>query len=271
MGYDNILLETSDHIATITLNRPEKLNALSPALLEELVQALEAVHDDHDMHVLILTGAGRAFSSGFDIAPGRHRPDAPVTANWDATHLAPRSVMKLWNMRQPTITAVNGFALAAGNVLALAADIVIASEQAQFGEPEIRHVAHSPAILLPYMMPFRHLHWFYYTGETIDAHTAEKWNMVNKVVPADRLLDEARAVAQRIAMVPPFAAQMMKRSIKGVYDKMGFNEALEHHLMLRMIEGMTPNVPEKEALRAIREEQGLKAFLEARDKPFRSS
>jgi enoyl-CoA hydratase/carnithine racemase len=122
------------------LNRPEKLNALSPALLEEFTQALDAINDDQDINVLIVTGAGRAFSSGFDIAPGRHRPDAPVTANWDATHLAPRSVMKLWNMRQPTITAVNGFALAAGNVLALAADIVIASEQAQFGEPEIRHV-----------------------------------------------------------------------------------------------------------------------------------
>jgi enoyl-CoA hydratase/isomerase-like protein len=106
MAYENILLETSDHIATITLNRPEKLNALIPALLEEFTQALEAINDDHDINVLIVTGAGRAFSSGFDIAPGRHRPAAPVTANWDATHLAPRSVMKLWNMRQPTITAI---------------------------------------------------------------------------------------------------------------------------------------------------------------------
>lgn len=271
MDYENILLEKSDHIATITLNRPEKLNALSPALLEEFTHALDRINDDHEINVLIVTGAGRAFSSGFDIAPGRHRPDAPATANWDATHLAPRSVMKLWTMRQPTIAAVNGHALAAGNVLALAADIVIAAETARFGEPEIRHVAHSPAIVLPFMIPFRHLHWLYYTGDTIDAHTAEKWQMVNKVVPAERLLDEARQAAKRIATVPPFAAQMMKRSIKGVYDKMGFSEAFEHHLMLRMIESMTPNVPEKEALRAIREEQGLKAFLDARDGPFRQA
>jgi enoyl-CoA hydratase/carnithine racemase len=91
----------SDHIATITLNRPKKLHVLSPALLEVFVQALDTVNDDHNIRVRIVTGGGRAFSSGCDIAPGRHRPNAPVTANWDATHLAPRSVMQLWNMHQP--------------------------------------------------------------------------------------------------------------------------------------------------------------------------
>ena len=93
--------------------------------------------------------------------------------------------------------------------------------------------------------------------------------MVNKVVPADDLMDEARKVAARIAMVPPFATQTMKRSIKATYDKMGFSEAFEHHLMLRMIESMTPNIPEREALNAIRDAEGLKSFLEARDGPFR--
>ena len=269
MAYQYIMLDKSDHIATITLNRPEKLNALSSALLQEFSDALDDVHDDHDVNVLILTGAGRAFSAGFDITPGQSYADHAVTDNWDSTHLAPRTLMKLWNIRQPTISAVNGYALAAGNVLAMTADIVIASDQAVFGEPEIRHVAHSPAILLPFMIPFRHLNWLYYTGDTIDAQTAEKWNMVNKVVPADDLMDEARKVAARIAMVPPFATQTMKRSIKATYDKMGFSEAFEHHLMLRMIESMTPNIPEREALNAIRDAEGLKSFLEARDGPFR--
>ena len=192
-----------------------------------------------------------------------------VMPNWDATHLAPRTLMKLWHLRQPTISAVKGYALAAGNVLAMTADIVIAAENATFGEPEIRMVAHSPAILLPYMIPFRHLHWLYYTGDTIDALTAEKWNMVNKVVPTESLMDEARKVAERIAKVPPFAVQTMKRSIKATYEKMGFSEAFENHLMLRMMESSAADVPEKEALDAIRQEQGLKAFLEARDGPFR--
>ena len=269
MDYQYIELEKKDHIATITLNRPEKLNSLSAGLLTEFGGALDDIQDDHDINVLILTGAGRAFSSGFDISPGQTHQDRPATASWDATHLAPRTLMKLWHLRQPTISAVNGYALAAGNVLAMTADIVIASEDAKFGEPEIRHVAHSPAILLPFMIPFRHLHWLYYTGDMIDARTAEKWNMVNSVVPVDRLQDEAWKVAQRIAKVPPFAVQMMKRSIKGTYDRMGFTEAFEHHLMLRMIEGMSSDVPEKEALNEIREDQGLQSFLEARDGPFR--
>ena len=123
--------------------------------------------------------------------------------------------------------------------------------------------------MLPYMIPLRHLHWLYYTGDTVDAQTAEKWNMVNWVVPADELMDSARKAATRIANVPPYAVQMMKRSIKGTYEKMGFSEAFEHHLMIRMIEAMQPDVPEKEALEAIKQEQGMRAFLEARDALFK--
>ena len=268
MDFQFIKVDKHERVATITLNRPEKRNALSAGLLREFSDALDDIQDDHDVNAVIITGAGRSFSAGFDISPGQAYEERPSTANWDATHLPPRTIMKLWKLRQPTISAVNGHAVAAGNVLAMTADIVIASEDAIFGEPEIRHVAHSPAILLPYMIPFRHLHWLYYTGDMIDARTAEKWNMVNKVVPADQLLDEARRVAERIARVPPFATQMMKRSIKGTYEKMGFSDAFEHHLMLRMIESMTPDA-DKQALDDIRQQQGLQTFLEARDGPFR--
>ena len=270
MQYTTVKLEKQDRVAVLTLDRPEKMNALSAQLLDEFTVALDDVHDDHDINVLIVTGAGRAFSAGFDLTPtSDHGEYSPATANWDAMHKAPRAIMKLWNLRQPTISAVNGHALAAGNVLAMTADIVIASESATFGEPEIRHVAPSPAVLLPFMIPFRHLHWLYYTGDTIDALTAEKWNMVNRVVPAETLMDDAMAAASRIADVPAYATQMMKRSIKGVYDKMGFADAFEHHLTLRMIEQMAPDVPEKEALNEIRQEFGLQMFLDARDGPFR--
>ena len=269
MTYEFIKLDKSERIATLTLNRPAKRNALSAELLAEFSDALDDVHNDHDVNVLILTGAGRAFSAGYDISPGQAAEDAPATAYWDAKHQPARTLMKLWYLRQPTIAAVNGHALAAGNVLAMTADIVIASEDAVFGEPEIRFVAHSPAIMLPFMIPLRHLHWLYFTGDAIDARTAEKWNMVNWVVPADELMADARKAAARIANVPPYAAQMMKRSIKGTYEKMGFSDAFEHHLMLRMIEAMAPDVPEKEALAAIRENEGMRAFLEARDAPFR--
>lgn len=267
--YQFITLEKSERIATLTLNRPEKRNALSAGLLEEFSDALDDVHNDDEVNVLILTGAGRAFSAGYDISPGQEAPDMPATAFWDAKHLPARTLMKLWHLRQPTIAAVNGHALAAGNVLAMTADIVIAAEDAVFGEPEIRFVAHSPAIMLPYMIPFRHLNWLYLTGDTIDARTAEKWNMVNRVVPAEELMSEARKAATRLANVPPYASQMMKRSIKGAYEKMGFSDAFENHLMIRMIEAIMPDVPERDMLAEIREQQGMRAFLEARDALFR--
>ena len=268
MDYDFIQLEKDNGVATLTLNRPEKMNALSAALLREFSDALDDVDNDQDVNVLLLTGAGRAFSAGFDISPGQAHEGVAPTAQWDATNLGPRTIMKLWDLRQPTICAVNGHALAAGNVLAMTADIVIAADNAVFGEPEIRFVAHSPAIMLPYMIPFRHLNWLYFTGDTVDAQTAERWNMVNKVVPADSLMDEAMKAARRIAGVPPYAAQMMKRSIRGAYEGMGFTDAFENHLKIRMVEGMADDVPEKEALRAIREEQGMRAFLQARDAAF---
>ena len=269
MAYETLLFEKTDHVAKITLNRPDKMNALSGQLLSELSDAFDAVNGDDDVSVLIITGAGRAFSAGFDISPGGSRSEIPSTARWDAGHQPARIIMKLWQIRQPTIAAVNGHALAAGNVLAMSADIVIASESATFGEPEIRHVAHSPAIMLPYMAPFRHLSWFYYTGDTIDARTAERWNIVNKVVPPADLQDEAWSAAERIAKVPPFAVQMMKRSIRAAYDRMGLSDGFNDHLMLRMIEGMTPGVPEKDALDEIKNDQGWRAFLDARDGPFR--
>ncbi|MFN8557852.1 MAG: enoyl-CoA hydratase/isomerase family protein [Dehalococcoidia bacterium] len=265
--FDNIILERSDGIATVTMNRPEKLNALSTELLADLRQACDIIEEDHDVRVVVLTGAGRAFSSGFDIAP-RERPLYSATERWDATHLWPRTLLRFWYLRQPTIAAVNGYAMAAGNVLAMSCDVVIASEQAIFAEPEIRHVAHSPFTFLPYMTTNKRLNWFYLTGDSIDAQTANEWGLTTKVVPHDQLAAEARRAAQRIAMVPPFAAQIMKRSIQQVYDKMGFTEAFQHHLVMRMAEGLVPGVPEKDALNKIREERGLKAFLEERDGPF---
>ncbi|MGH2588784.1 MAG: enoyl-CoA hydratase/isomerase family protein [Dehalococcoidia bacterium] len=265
--FATILLEKREGIAKVTLNRPEKLNALSSDLLADLRTAFDDIEADHDVRVVILTGAGRAFSSGFDIAP-HARPEVKVTERWDQTHLAPRTVLRPWFVRQPVIAAVNGFAMAAGNVLAMACDIVIASEQAVFAEPEIRHVAHSPFTILPFLTTNKRLNWFYYTGDNLDAHTAEQWGLVTKVVPHERLEEESWRAAQRIAMVPPFATQIMKQSIRQTYDKMGFHDAFQHHLTIRMAEGLVPGVPEKDNLNKIRDESGLRAFLETRDGPF---
>jgi enoyl-CoA hydratase/carnithine racemase len=152
--YENLLFEQTDSIATITLNRPEKLNALSQGLLSELRDVLDRVEIEQDVRVVLITGAGRqAFSTGFDLNPRELAVDAPRDeADWNR-HIKRNfeTLMRIWNLRQPVIAAVNGHAVAAGSNLALICDIALAAENATFGEPEIRHFALSPLLLLPYL------------------------------------------------------------------------------------------------------------------------
>jgi len=270
MAFESLIYETDDDgIATITLNRPERRNALNRDLLHELEEAFDAVEANDNIRAAVITGAGAAFCSGYDLTPNQAQPEYSATERWEHTHWQAKLVLRPWSMRVPVVAAVDGPAAAAGNVLALSCDIVIASERAQFGEPEIRHVAHSPGILLPFLTGNRHLREFYYLGDFIDAKKAAEWNLVNKVVPAGEALEEALKTARRMALVPPFALQMMKRSINAVYDAAGFADGQREHLMLRMIEGLTPDVPEREMLMKTRQEQGMRAFLDARDGPFR--
>lgn len=269
--YENIIYEVDgDGVATITLNRPERRNALSHPLMHELDDAFDAIDADDNVRIAVITGAGAAFCSGYDLTPNQERPNYSPTERWENTHWQAILVSRPWFSRVPFIAAVDGPAVAAGNVLAMSCDIVIASERAQFGEPEIRHVAHSPHVLMPFITANRHLREFYYTGDVIDAQTAEKWDMINKIVPTGQALEEAQKMARRIAQVPPFALQMMKRSVNAVYDAQGFSKGQQDHLMLRMIEMLTPDVPEREMLTKVRMEQGMRAFLEARDGPFRT-
>ena len=268
--YETVMYEVGDDgVAMVTLNRPERRNALDPQLLHELEEVFDAVENDDNVRIAVITGAGSAFCSGYDLTPNQERSTYSATERWEHTHWQARLVSRPWYSRVPWIAAVDGPAAAAGNVLAMSCDLIVASERAQFGEPEIRHVAHSPHVLMPFLTNNRHLREFYYTGDFIDAETAEKWDLVNKVVPAGEALDAAMAMARRIAQAPPFALQMMKRSITAVYNAQGFEKGQNDHLMLRMIEGLTPDVPEREHLGRVRMEQGMRAFLEARDGPYR--
>ncbi len=268
--FETLLYEVGDDgVALVTLNRPERRNALDYQLLHELDEVFDAVEGDDAVRIGVITGAGPAFCAGYDLTPNQDRPNYSATERWERTHWQARLVVRPWHSRVPWIAAVDGPAAAAGNVLAMSCDLVVASERAQFGEPEIRHVAHSPHVLLPWVTSNRHLREFYYTGDFIDAATAEKWDLVNRVVPTGEALNEAMAMARRIAQVPPFALQMMKRSISAVYNAQGFEKGQNDHLMLRMIESLVPDVPEREHLGKVRQEQGMRAFLEARDGPFR--
>lgn len=168
-GRDEVRFERVEGVAVVTLDRPDKLNALTPSMVTRLTEVLDEVHLDKSIRVVVLTGAGvRAFSVGFDL-DGLDMPTRTddVTAATEANFQA---LMRIWQLRVPVVSAVDGYAVAAGANLALLADIVIASSRATFAEPEIRHYALSPLLLLPWFAnnPKR-VNYLYFTGDRFDA------------------------------------------------------------------------------------------------------
>jgi enoyl-CoA hydratase/carnithine racemase len=202
-------------IATLTLDRPAKLNALGPDMLVELERHLSTIDRDSEIRVVIFTGAGhRAFCVGADINA------------WSA--LAPLDMWRVWireghrildrlaGLRQPTIAAINGYAFGGGLELALAADIRIAAEPATFAMPEVA-IGTLPGWAgtrrLPETIGAARAKQMIFSGARIDAPTAERWGLVNEVVPADALMSRARALADEIAANAPLSVQLAKAAV----------------------------------------------------------
>jgi 2-(1,2-epoxy-1,2-dihydrophenyl)acetyl-CoA isomerase len=213
--YTVLSLEREGHVATITLNRPEKLNALSRDLIDELHVALDEVSDDSDIRVLILTGAGRGFCSGADVGrqleslEGRQAPptapQGPVI-----TELGPH----IRRIPQPVIAAVNGVAAGAGFAIALASDVRIASEAARFSCIFIKRSLvpdTAASYTLPKLVGNGIAREMALTGNIYSAQWALEKGLVNKVVPADKLLEEAMALANDIAANPPLSVRATKQ------------------------------------------------------------
>jgi len=212
----NIIVETDGHVGIITINRPEKLNAMTPEMARALVAAVEACNGDDAIRCVILTGAGeRAFCAGSDIRTlddyetpwaFRNRPDY-----CDAI----RALLK------PSIAAVNGYALGGGLETAMACDIRIASDTASFAAPEVKlgwiggggmaaNLAHAVGPSNAALMIM--------TGDPIDAATAERWGLVSRVVPQAELLAEAKKIATAIAARAPIAAETAKLNLRAAWD-----------------------------------------------------
>jgi enoyl-CoA hydratase/carnithine racemase len=263
---DWVLVERRGHVARMVLNRPARLNALA---LPEGRQALNAVLNqleaDDEVHVAILTGAGdRAFCTGWDMESIGELNQAELEAVIRDNLLL---FLQLWQLRQPVIAAINGYALGAGAGLAMACDLAIAAEHARLGEPEIRHYALSPFMILPFLTHSRAVHEYYYIGDMLDAAAMLRLGLVNQVVPGDELETAAWAMAERLARVPPFAVQMKKRSLRQAYELMGLGAAVRQNALADALV-IGANLPEQKALLDLLVQEGMRAFLQARDGPF---
>lgn len=210
-----ILFEIHDTIATLTLNRPEKLNALSLAMLEQIEAAIAALENHRDVRVVIVTGAGeRAFCVGADVNEwGQLITDDPLAMwrVWDRT--GHRIFERLARLHLPTLAAINGLALGGGLELALACDLRIAAEHAEFAMPEVK-IGTQPGWLgsqrLPTLIGIARAKQMIFTGARISARIAERWGLVNEVVPREQLIARAHALANDIAANAPLAVQFAK-------------------------------------------------------------
>jgi enoyl-CoA hydratase len=222
---DSLKVEVSeDGIATLTLNRPDKRNALSIELRDSISSTLESWHDDHAVKVVILTGAPPVFSAGFDLA---EFGDADLARQ--IRHSSTRYHRTVWAFPKPTIAAVNGAALGGGFDLATLCDLRIASTEASFGHPEIKFGA--PPLFTPLRWIVGHgiARDLCLTGRRIDAEEALRIGLVSRVVAPERLADEAQSVAREIAQAPERTLVATKRYLTG-NPGLGFEDAfrIEH-------------------------------------------
>jgi len=214
MNYETIILEIKDHIATITLNRPDRLNALNDQMADELNDVAISIDRDDDVRVVIITGAGRAFCSGRDLKGER-------TGSSEIGHSLPdRIFAALNNIEKPIIASINGVAVGGGCTMTLSCDIRIASEEARFQLPFTRLgicTEIGSTYLLPRLIGMGKACELLLTSKMIDAKEANEMGLVNQVVPASELVKTTYEMARNIAKFPPLSVKMNKR---GLYQSM---------------------------------------------------
>ncbi|HEY6705639.1 MAG TPA: enoyl-CoA hydratase/isomerase family protein [Xanthobacteraceae bacterium] len=274
---NDLLYSVEESIATITLNRPDRMNALTHELEAELHRAFDKADSDRAVRVIILTGAGRAFCAGYDQAQtgksGTRHSDPKGKSHAEFIEYWQRNDggragqwAHMWNLGKPIIAAVNGWAMGGGFWYQLAADITIASDQAVFAQPEVRHISNT-TFLLGALCGWKAANRWGLTGDHFDAQEALRIGMVNEVVPHDQLMDVTRAMAKRIALVPEPSVRLNKAitmlgiQAAGVYSGLlleGALGALAH----------SSHNEFREKLFEAQREGGLKAYLDMRDGPF---
>lgn len=246
----------------LTLNRPAKLNAIDHELREALTAAIAAAEADDRVRVIVIAGAGRAFCSGYDLSG----PQPGDTWAWRrALAEDVEATLAIWRCPKPVVAQVHGYAIAGGLELAMACDLIIAGEDAQLGEPEIRFGSAPVTFIMPFLIGQKVTRELLMTGDLIDAARAERIGLVNRVVPLDRLEAEVDALADRLARVPEDVMAPTKAMLNRAMEVAGFLNAVEAGLDLQSVINMSET---SRAFDAIVRRDGLKAALAWRDERY---
>jgi len=267
-GYHAIRLERSGAVATLTLSRPQRLNAINKQMLLELQHALDTVEGDPELRALVVNGAGGNFSSGFDLSEQMEARPTGVEIWREILERDFGTITRFWHFSKPTIAAVSGYCLAGGCELALCCDITLASEDAIFGEPELKFGAGIVVMILPWLVGPKHAKEIILRGmDRIPAQEALRIGLINRVVSVGELDSAALALARDIAVIDPHLVQQTKRAINRTFQIMGLVDALEAALDIDLaIEGA--GSADKIEFMQIARKDGLRAAISWRDARF---
>jgi enoyl-CoA hydratase len=264
-----VTYEVDGRVGVVTLNRPDKLNAISPELKKTLVERFHEADRDPTTSVVILRAEGRSFSAGYDISPNPARAARRGNALAWHTSLSDDAALELtpWTMKKPVIASVQGHCLGGGCELAMLCDLTIAADDALFGEPEIRFSNVGPVMVMPWVIGLKRARELLYLGDPIDAPTALAFGMVNRVVPSAGLVAATLKLARRMALISPEALAATKLAVNRGAECAGFLNAMHAGVdVLAALYAARTEVGVK--FDEIREKEGLGAALRWRAAQF---
>jgi len=271
MRHSTLKYSVDGRIARITLNRPQRLNAINEKMPGEIRRAIEAANDDDRVHVIVLAGAGRAFCAGYDLkafAETKGTNPAIQDMPWDP--MQDYKVMKawtedffsIWRSYKPVLCKVQGYAVAGGSDIALCADIVVMAEDARIGYMPARVWGCPTTAMWVYRLGAEKAKRMLLTGDTIDGKTAKAWGLVFDAVPANKLDAVVNALAKRMAGVPKNQLMMQKLMINQAYENMGLAGT---QMLATLFDGITRHSPEGLWFKRYAEEHGFHAAVKWRD------
>jgi len=253
--------KTVDAVATVTIARPHKLNALTDEIMKELLTTFDRIATDSSIRVVVLAGEGRSFSAGFDVSVSERTP-----AEW-AEHfrLAYAALQRVWSLPQPVVAKLRGACLGGGFALSLVCDLAYASEDAFFGEPEVKFGGSTMSPILALALPPHQFKELVLTGRFLSAKQAEAWGLVNEVVSAEALDERVDKVVRHMCLLPPGTLAKNKRLLNRFYSAMAYTTLLEAAQDASVIGLSTAEANE---FTQISKEQGVSAALKWQNRRF---
>jgi len=274
MTFDTVNYAAADGIARITLNRPERLNAINAQLVSDLRDAVQRANADPDVRVIVLSGAGRAFCAGYDLDWGTRAEDASQRAMsgvWDPVRdylgmsRNVRVYMSLWESPKPVIAQVHGWCVGGGTDLALCSDLIFMAEDAQIGYPPARVWGEPTTVMWVYRLGLEHAKRLMLTGESLTGVEAARLGLASKAVPAADLAAEVDAMARKLATIPLNQLVMSKLLVNQAYENMGLRTS---QLVGTVFDGIARHTPEGIAWRDLAMKEGFREAVRRRDAPF---